>query len=85
MAVSLEIFRCGTCKFKSYCVVNKLSMNLPNTSLMILGTRQNLAHNNKIEVYLDNQLIENVQKQKLLGVIVDPTLSWDKQADSALE
>ena len=47
-----------TCNFKSYCVVNKLSINLPKTSLMIL------AHNNNIEVYLDNQLIENVQKQK---------------------
>ena len=49
---------------------------------MILGTRHNLVHNNNIEVYLDNQLIENVQKQKLLGVIIDPTLSWDKQVDS---
>ena len=46
---------------------------------MILGTRHNLAHNNHIDVYLDNQLTENVLKQKLLGMIIDPTLSWDKQ------
>ena len=52
----------GTFNFKRYCVVNKLSINMNKTLLMILGTRQNLAINNNIDVYLDNQLIENVQK-----------------------
>lgn len=72
----------GACNFKNYCVKNKMSVNANKTDLMILGTRQNLALNNKIEVYLDNQLIETVKNHKLLGVLIDSTLTWDKQIDS---
>ena len=41
-----------------------------------------MAYNNSIEGYPDNKLIKNIQKQKLLSVIIDPTLSWDKHVDS---
>ena len=46
---------------------------------MKLGTQRNLNQSEHIEVCLDQELVQMVKKQKLLGVIIDDTLSWDDQ------
>ena len=42
---------------------------------MMLGTQRNLNRSEHIEVYLDEELIQMVKKQNLLGAIIDDTLS----------
>ena len=49
---------------------------------MILGTQRILNRSEHIEVYLDQELVQLVEKQNLLGVIIDDTLSWDDQVET---
>ena len=50
---------------------------------MLLCTRQKLLQADKIEIMLESEIIEMVDSHKLLGVIIDKHLSWDKQIDTA--
>ena len=36
----------------------------------------------QIVLYIENQVIQNADQQKLLGVIIDENLSWDKQINA---
>ena len=38
--------------------------------------------NISMEIFIDGEIIKEVENQKLLGVIIDKTLSWDKQIDA---
>ena len=49
---------------------------------MSIGSRQNLSNSNDLFIIIDDDDISNVDSQKLLGIIIDKTLSWDKQIDS---
>ena len=55
-------------------------IHIGKTSLMTAGSRQNIGHIN-MEVFIDGEIIKEVENQKLLGIITDKTLSWDKQID----
>ena len=57
-------------------------VNLTETSSMSIGTRQNLTNSGELFIIIDNEDKANVENQKLLGIIIDKTLSWDKQIDS---
>ena len=48
---------------------------------MMLGFRKNLIRTEQIDVYIEHEVIQNVEQHKLLGVIIDKHLSWDKQMD----
>ena len=67
--------------FKIYCKHNKMYVHVGKTSIMILGSRQNIAEIESFEIFIDNEIIKQVDNQKLLGIIIDQTLSWDKQID----
>ena len=67
--------------FKTYCKQNKMYVHVGKTSFMIIGSRQNTSRAESIEIYLKNEIIKQVENQKLLGVTIDQTLSWDKQVD----
>ena len=49
---------------------------------MALGSRQNLSRIEALDICLEKELIKKVEQQKLLGIIIDMSLSWDKQIDS---
>ena len=49
---------------------------------MTIGTRQILSNIHDINIIIDNEYISNVDHQKRLGIIIDKTLSWEKQIDS---
>ena len=36
----------------------------------------------QIAVYIENEVIQNADQQKLLGIIIDKNLNWDKQIDA---
>ena len=51
---------------------------------MMFGSGQILSTNDLlIYIILDNELIKNVENQKLLGIIIDKCLTWEKQIPNA--
>ena len=56
-------------------------IQIGKTSLMTAGSRQTVS-NISMEFFIDGEIIKEVENQKLLGVIIDKTLSWDKQIDA---
>ena len=49
---------------------------------MILGTAQKLARKDtELEVYINESVIENVEKFKYLGVWLDPSLTWSSHIE----
>ena len=48
----------------------------------VTGLSWNSVKNDPLEIFLDKELIQNVKKQKLLGVIIDNNLSWSEQIDT---
>ena len=68
--------------FKTYCIQNKMYVHAGKTSLMIIGSRQNISRVEQLEIYIDNEIIKQVDTQKLLGVVIDQTLCWDNQVDT---
>ena len=67
--------------FKTHCIQNKMYVHVGKTSLMIIGSRQKISRGEKIEIYIDNEIIKQADNQKLLGVVIDQTLSWDNQVN----
>ena len=57
-------------------------INIPKTVNMMLGSRQQLIRADQITLYIENEMIINADHQKVLGVIIDKILSWDKQIDA---
>ena len=49
---------------------------------MLLGSRRILNKTDPLEIFLDNEQIQNVEKQKLLGVVIDNKLTWNEQIDT---
>jgi hypothetical protein len=49
---------------------------------MIIGTAQRIASvTNELNINLENQLIKNVNTQKLLGIYIDNNLDWKEQVN----
>ena len=57
-------------------------INAHKTTLMTLGARQNLSRIETVHVYLDEDILKEVNHQKLHGIIIDRNLTWDKQIDA---
>ena len=56
-------------------------INIPKTLCMLLGSRYNLNHNEPLAIFIIGEIIQTVDHNKLLGIITDKYLSWDKQID----
>ena len=72
----------GAANFNHWCISNDMFINWLKTSLMMLGTRQNLSTFDLVGIYLESHCIQHVETQKLLGIITDKYLSWGNQIDS---
>ena len=57
-------------------------INIDKTSVMTIGSRSKLSHTESIKILLHDELAKEVNNQKLLVVIIDKTLTWDKQIDA---
>jgi hypothetical protein len=68
-------------KVQLWCTQNNMVINPIKTTCMILGSKQKLNSNVKFELSLGDTLIQNVTVQKLLGVYVDSSLTWNTQID----
>ena len=72
----------GAVRFWTWCRNNKMFIHFTKTSVMTIGTRYHTSCTDPISIIIDNEQIQNVESQKLLGVVIDRTLSRDKQIDS---
>ena len=61
----------------AWCSSNKMTLNPKKSKCMVISSRQmHQKHNLSINLKLDDEVIEQVQSHKVLGVIIDEKLSW---------
>ena len=56
-----------------------MKINPKKTTCMLLGSKHKLKVENNLCLKIGEDTIQNVNEQKLLGVIIDSTLSWESQ------
>ncbi len=61
----------------TWCKANKMVMNTDKTKTMLLGSQQRLSKmNERLTVKVNECILENTDCEKLLGIYVDPSLTW---------
>ena len=65
-----------TSSLTSIAKVNKLSLNVKNTKLMIFGINNILRNFENISLTYAKDLIDRVDSYKYLGVLFDPCRTW---------
>ena len=60
---------------------NHMFIHIGKTSLMTAESHQNIGYID-MEAFIDGEIIKEVENQKLLEIIIDKTLSWDKRIDA---
>ena len=61
---------------------NFLTLNVKKTKCMLLCNSQKITRRDTdLKVYINNSLIDNIDKFKYLGVWLDPALTWNEQID----
>ena len=61
---------------------NYLTLNVKKTKSMLFATQQKLGRSNeRLQVYIKNDLLENVDCFKYLGIWLDPSLAWSANTD----
>ena len=68
---------------ESWCKDNNMVINDTKTKTMLVTTYQKLTHleTKELDIYYDELKLENVNSEKLLGVIIDKRLSWREHVD----
>ena len=56
--------------------MNKLTLNVSKTKLMVIGGKQRLSRLNSIELSINKELIGQVDNFKYLGIIITETFDW---------
>ena len=60
---------------------NKMHLNYNKTTCMLIGTRYRTPNSQQLNIYIDNNKINSVNKQKLLGIYIDENLLWSDHID----
>lgn len=60
---------------------NKMPINYNKTTCMTVGSRQRVRNNDQLKITVDNNIIEAVNSQKLLGIHIDEHLLWTPHVD----
>ena len=68
----------------NWVVCNKFVLNTSKTKCMMLGSRQKLASFPKLALNIGNSSIQQVESVKLLGVMVDCSLTWSSHISSII-
>ena len=58
---------------------NKMQVHLTKTTCMLVGTRHQIHESRPLSIKAEDVNIQTVSKQKLLGVYIDETLTWNPQ------
>ena len=68
-----------TNNISNWCKINNMAINANKTKCMVVGSKTKVKSNKNLTLSVNNELIENVTNQKILGVNVDNTLEWHLQ------
>ena len=60
---------------------NKLPINYNKSTYMLLGAKRRLQDTYELFLNVDDEKIEKVSKQKLLGIVIDEYLTWTPHID----
>ena len=72
----------GTCGFQSWCLSNNMLIHIQKkTSIMWIGSWQNLQFLGSLDIYLDNEIIQQIETQKL-ELIIGRSLNWNEQINA---
>ena len=58
-----------------------MQVHYGKTTCMLVGTRQRINMSHKLNIQIENTCIQNVSKQKLLGIYIDENLTWSSHID----
>ncbi len=73
-------------KIEKWCKTNKMFINPLKTTSMVIGSKQKLAKvDNNLSLKINNTNINQVDKEKLLGVKIDANLDWTSHIDSVCQ
>ena len=61
---------------------NKLVLNIAKTKCMVFGSSHKLANDPQLNLSLGDKPVEQVKTAKLLGITLDPRLSWSEHIDN---
>ena len=69
---------------ESWCLNNRLIINISKSKCMVICTRQKRISLlcDTLVLKVNNNLLENVDTQKVLGLIIDKNLSWKSHIDT---
>ena len=59
---------------------NRLLINSLKSSSILLGTRQRV-NNVNLDIYISNNVLKQCKESKLLGLVIDESLQWDRHID----
>ena len=62
-----------------WCILNNMALHPTKTKCMLIGTKCKVRAAHQLKLKIDDLFIENVTCQKVLGVYIDNTLSWNIQ------
>ena len=67
---------------KKWCKNNDMALNAKKTKTMLMGSSHKLSLLHcELQLYFDDECLNNVNTHKLLGVHFDKSLNWTSQVD----
>ena len=71
----------GANETEVWSINNKLPIHYGKSTTMTLGTRHKIQQAGQLNISIGNTQLNSVNSQKLLGVQIDETLSWNQHID----
>ena len=59
----------GTDDFKNWCLSNNIFIHIGKTSVMTVGSRQNVTNLDVMEICIDNEIIKEVETKNFLALL----------------
>ena len=72
-------------EFGQWCHVNKLTNNTKKSKLMVFGSRSKVKKAKYVKVKLNGAILQKVPSIKYLGMLLDPTLSYNKHVSYVIK
>ena len=72
-------------KISQWFTRNRLLINASKSNVMVIGIRNTTNHAQELNIKFDNNILQKVQHTKLLGIVIDENLSFNKHIDHLIK